>query len=779
MKTCKYATLVAMTVAGSPALAQAELVESQEKPATAQAAKTAVPSVKAVTVSAPIKATAATAATSSNSVASAAPTDEIQVVNVVGERSTNRIDRQVYDIKNNPTTANASIGDILNNVPSVSVDANGTVALRGNDKVTIMVDGKRVQQFEGENRASAINSTAASRYESVQVINNPGAEFGSDGGGGAIINLISRRHQMPGGSGNASATAGAGGRNSGYLSGRYGWGYASLEGNASSSRSKDSRSSRTESESYFPTGITHTNSVGQSVNDGTYSRIDSTLRYNLNARDSLAAIANYNNSSNNAHSRSHYNYVDPRPGGGRQELLFDSASTYGSRGHEAGIAYERKQPDNGESIKLDVRTSLTQRQSQSASDVTELEMTIARANRDNRTRRDTTNRLLELNGAYEGGDARGFSSTGFKATNSVQTTDSYSAFRPMGSSVDTINRDQTNRFALEERVLALYVTHEWRLNALWSVKAGLRTEHTAIEAQHVTMEKFGDNSYLNWLPSAFASYKLGKASTVRLQYARRIQRPQATDLDPYVRKYGDRYESSGNPKLLPMKTDSLEAQYETMLGTWRTDLKAFVRRETDVIMPVLETFEDGKTRSTRVNGGARDNVGVEYSLRGKIIPSLQLALTGNLRRYEQLVYRLNEKPIIRRANAIEPRIALNYDHDPANQFSGTLAITAPRVFGETVIERTKRLDFTWSHRVDNRIRLNARVSDALQSVSPRRLTQSSQTRGLTEDTVPGRILYVGLSLPLGGVSGNASVRNAGSVVGTPAPAAVPAASSRP
>ena len=88
---------------------------------------------------------------------------ESQVVSVVGTRSIDRIERQVYDIKNNPNKANANIADIFNSVPCVTGDANGTVAPRGNDKFTIMVDGKRVQQYEGENRASAINSTAATR----------------------------------------------------------------------------------------------------------------------------------------------------------------------------------------------------------------------------------------------------------------------------------------------------------------------------------------------------------------------------------------------------------------------------------------------------------------------------------------------------------------------------------------------------------------------------------------------------------------------------------------
>jgi hypothetical protein len=100
-------------------------------------------------------------------------------VNVVSERQTNRIDRQVYDIKNDASTAGASVGDVLNNVPSVNVDHNGTIRLRGSERVTVLVDGKPTAQLQGENRAAAINALSAENFKSVQVINNPVAEFGN------------------------------------------------------------------------------------------------------------------------------------------------------------------------------------------------------------------------------------------------------------------------------------------------------------------------------------------------------------------------------------------------------------------------------------------------------------------------------------------------------------------------------------------------------------------------------------------------------------------------
>jgi len=95
---------------------------------------------------------------------------------------------------------------------------------------------------------------------------------------------------------------------------------------------------------------------------------------------------------------------------GQQRPIFNNASLHDHRGHEVGGAFELKQSGSGNTIKLDMRTSLSRRGYDSASYVTELKTTIARANRDNSTRRDAATRLLELSGAFEAANALGYAS---------------------------------------------------------------------------------------------------------------------------------------------------------------------------------------------------------------------------------------------------------------------------------------------------------------------------------------------------------------------------------
>ncbi len=133
-------------------------------------------------------------------------------VSVTTKRNSNRIDRQVYDVKADPASTNDTVADTLNKVPSVAVDADGQVTLRGKSNVQIYVDGKPSAMMQGENRAAAINALPAGDLESVEVINNPGAQFGNEGGGGPILNLVMRRERTPGGFAAINANAGTEGR---------------------------------------------------------------------------------------------------------------------------------------------------------------------------------------------------------------------------------------------------------------------------------------------------------------------------------------------------------------------------------------------------------------------------------------------------------------------------------------------------------------------------------------------------------------------------------------
>src|SRR4051812_2231082 len=120
------------------------------------------------------------------------------------------IDRRSYSLGKDIQATTGSITDALRNLPSVQVDQQGVLTLRGDPNVTILVDGKPSGAFEGSSRADALQQLPADQIERVEVITNPSAAFTPEGSGG-IINLISKKSRGSGWTGSAYATAGSAG----------------------------------------------------------------------------------------------------------------------------------------------------------------------------------------------------------------------------------------------------------------------------------------------------------------------------------------------------------------------------------------------------------------------------------------------------------------------------------------------------------------------------------------------------------------------------------------
>src|SRR5450830_2136901 len=103
-------------------------------------------------------------------VSAKAPATDTPSVSVTAERPTGRIDRQVYDVKSDVGSTNGTAADALNNVPSVAVDPDGSVSLRGSSNVQILIDGKPSAMLQGDARGATLNAMAADDIESVEVI---------------------------------------------------------------------------------------------------------------------------------------------------------------------------------------------------------------------------------------------------------------------------------------------------------------------------------------------------------------------------------------------------------------------------------------------------------------------------------------------------------------------------------------------------------------------------------------------------------------------------------
>jgi outer membrane receptor for ferrienterochelin and colicins len=137
-----------------------------------------------------------------------ADTTLLDAVEITAQRTTVdiKLDKRVYNIGNDMMVKGGSVSDVLDNVPSLSVDAEGNVALRGNQSVTILIDG-RPSTMAGSNVADVLRLLPADSVDKVEVITNPSARYDAEGGGG-IVNIILKKGKADGFNGSINANTG-------------------------------------------------------------------------------------------------------------------------------------------------------------------------------------------------------------------------------------------------------------------------------------------------------------------------------------------------------------------------------------------------------------------------------------------------------------------------------------------------------------------------------------------------------------------------------------------
>lgn len=678
-------------------------------------------------------------------------------VTVAAERPTGRIDRQVYDVKSDIASSNGTAADALNNVPSVAVDPDGTVALRGSTNVQILIDGKPSAMLQGDSRGATLSALAAEDIDSIEVINNPGAQFGNEGGGGPILNLVMRRNRKPGGFASVNANAGTAGRYNSSVSGSYNEGYWGFQGSAhvrhdGRNAQGESVRDRIDSRNGAPT---HSEQQSTTAGLNNSAGINGAVSYNHGLRDTFHANLSYNQRDNDQRGRDHY--LNTGPG---QATISDYVRTSlregESKSYAWGARWDHKGDADGETLKLDLRVSSAD--NASASDYTSVYAVTppGRVDTHSRQRNDSDNRIVDFTGDYETPAWGGVLKAGWKAAHNSNRFDAYYA-DILSNGTETINPARTNLFEVDETVTALYGSYQVRLNEQWGAQAGLRAEHTSIDLNQVTSAIRASNNYINYIPSFFATYKVSDDANLRFSYAHRLRRPNAGDLNPFV-VYRDEFNvSSGNPQLKPTRTDSFEIGYETRIAGLETALRGYYRKDDDAILERKVFISDTVLLTTRGNGPGSASGGMEFTVNGKLLPGLTLNTSGNLARSEQRILDSNGAPTgaTRSASSLSGRVRLNYQPTPQDQLQFMVQAQGKTLTGQGYREPNTTANVSLRHALTPALSLVLNVTDIFNSNKMASVTDTDLLKERSLRRFDGRIVYVGLSYRIGGPGGSA------------------------
>lgn len=534
-------------------------------------------------------------------------------VTISGEKSdyVNSIDRKVYNMDKNIVNTGGTVTEVLQNIPSVSVDIDGKVSLRGSENVTILIDGKPSGMLGGDRKA-VLAQIPAGAVEQIEVITNPSAKFDADGMSG-IINIKTKKEKMKGMNGNFSAGIGT---NNKYN--------VSIGGNDRSPRKNlyanyvyrhEERSITGESTQYnfFPATSPYyygSNSHGNSNSDNHTGKLGAD--FYLNKFNTLGISGSLSDRRDGRPEQIDYRFYTP------DEITLNTfyrnnTEDNKSFNYDLNADYRRTWDSTSRELTANLSYSSNIRTSDntyksSVYSFTELPYQLDQSDNLYQNFIAQTDLVQPVKGG--GKLEAGLKSSNRYLNNKLDYSD-------LNFATGMYERDnfKSDHFIYNEQIAAAYGMYTGKLKK-FDYNFGLRAEQTFAKIESQTIQKSYDNNYLSLFPSAFLKYPINSKSDLQLSYSRRVNRPDSRALNPFV-DYSDSLNvRSGNPFLRPEFTNALELSYGVSIAKWSITSNVYYRRTNDMISR-YRTVDPvtGIGTMTTINFSSSENSGAELVLR--------------------------------------------------------------------------------------------------------------------------------------------------------------------
>ena len=523
---------------------------------------------------------------------------------VEGEKSTIefRPDKKVFNIGKNITNQGSSVIDLLKEIPSVTVDQDNNISLRGSEGVKIMIEG-RPSGLEGSNRGDMLAQMPASQVESIELITNPSAKFEAEGSSG-IINIVLKKNNMPtfGYNGTLGLNIGTRDKYNGQFSfslknkkyNFYGnYGYNSMR---MTSTGFNDRYNYLNSDSYF----TDENSDGRMHMQGHMAKIG--LDYYIDQQNTLGLSLNYRNSE-----RGRFNVATDNVYNTSNVLTSQYYNTTNSddkgKNFDLNLNYTIKFKNPQQVFSADLSYSKDDDDDfNNTFDTYVMPVITDPENRNEYTKELSSSYIAELNYTHPfGKDAKletGYRGS-YKKRDDDYTVDRYN----YSTNQYEYDANTSNRFIYKEQIHAMYGIYTNKLGD-FGFSLGLRAEETIINGELVNNNSTFDRNYIDFFPSASISQKISKQSEMQLSYARRVNRPRLGQLNPFVTVSmmgGTNSLQQGNPNLNPEFTDAFELSYIHYFPFATITPTFFYRQTKDQISRSRTLIDSVTTLTTFVN----------------------------------------------------------------------------------------------------------------------------------------------------------------------------------
>ncbi len=539
-------------------------------------------------------------------------TESLGEVEIIAERTTVEIklDKRIYNVGKDLTVRGGSVSDVLDNVPSVSVDVEGNVALRGNDNVRILINGKP-SGLIGLNSTEALRQLPAESIEKVEVITSPSARYEAEGTAG-ILNIILRRSKLQGL--NGAITANLGHPDAASISGNINYrtgdvnffnttsyNYNEFPGYSYNFTTyKDSGNFIDEKTDWinFAKGLTTNMGLEWYVNES--SSITTSVVYNDRNNDGeainkiLQYDADFNLTGENIR-------IKPEPSDSRTiQYAVNYTKDFKTSGHKLTFDFQYEDSDENNSEFVNQNGIDTERAF---------------------TKEDQSNILLQSDYVLPIGENRQFE-MGYRGDFSDKSTDYlFEAFNTNTNAFE-VDNNLSNLFNFRVYLNAIYSQFGSKIDK-FSYLLGLRLENTQITIDQPTSSDFEKKNFTGLFPTVNLSYEINDTQSLTLGYNRRISRPRGFQLNPFPSRSSLTNIFQGNPDLIPSYSGKFDLGYLNRFGKFTLSSSLYFQRTTDEDEWV--SIDTGNTvningedvpiiQRTSVNAGTNKRYGFEFNL---------------------------------------------------------------------------------------------------------------------------------------------------------------------
>lgn len=533
---------------------------------------------------------------------------DLQEVQVQGERSQMelKLDKRVFNVGQDLSNTGRNASEILENVPSVTVDVDGNVALRGSQNVRILINGKP-SGLVGISGTDALRQLPGNMIEKIEVITNPSARYDAEGEVG-IINIILKKNFKEGVNGNFEVTAGypdnyrasanVNFRKKYYnLFGGYTFGYRKTPG-----KGHNFQEFKEMDTSY------NVKQYREHTRGGLSNNINAGADIFLNTFNTLTISGLYQYSDENNHTKITYKDFDEN-GLLTRNVLRDEDESEIEHNLEGGISYRKTFLQKDRLFTIDLKY-IDDKDPENAN-VTQTSTVEETVNQRWSNTENERNLLFQSDYVHPFSKDGKFE-TGVKGT-MREINNKYKVEELTDNEEWQVLPNYDDHFVYDENIYAAYMM-AGNKSGKFSYQGGLRAEYSDITTDLKETNETNHRNYLDWFPSTHFSYELDSANTLQLSYSRRLSRPRFRHLLPFSSYSDSRNFWSGNPDLNPEYTNSFELGFLRYFKKGSLLSSIYYRYRTGVIERITIVDSASYTRRIPVNLSTQNAFGLEFNM---------------------------------------------------------------------------------------------------------------------------------------------------------------------